>query len=61
MMAGFSETVAPTSRWYVGKQGVIIPNVSDILQSYWSNSSVFASGKYSKNLSFNSVLPLKKL
>ena len=60
MVAGLSETDAPTSRWCVADQGVIIPNLSDTLQPLWSNSSVFTSEKSSKNLNFNSFLPLTK-
>ena len=32
-MAKLSKTGAPTFRWYVAEQGVIIPNISETLQS----------------------------
>ena len=53
-MAAFSETGAFTSRWYQVEQVVLIPNLSETLEDFWSHYSVFALEKYSKNLSFNS-------
>ena len=39
-MATFNVTVAPISRLYEAKQVVLIPNLSDTLQVFWSYSSV---------------------
>ena len=59
-MAAFSETGAFTSRWYKMEQVVLIPNLSETLEDFWSHSSLFALEKYSKNLSFKSIFTTKK-
>ena len=59
-MAAFSETGAFTSRWYEVEQVVLIPNLSETLEDFWSHSSLFALEKYSKNLSFKSIFTTKK-
>ena len=59
-MAAFSETGAFTSRWYEVEQVVLIPNLSETLEDFWSHSSVFALEKYSKSLSFKSIFTTKK-
>ena len=35
MVATFIEIGAPTSRWHVAEQGVIIPNFLEKLQYFW--------------------------
>ena len=55
-----SETGAPTPRWYIAEQVAMISNVSETLQSSWSNSYVFALEKWSKNLNFKSFFTPKK-
>ena len=42
----------------VAGQGVMIPNLSETLQSYWSHSSFSALEKKSENLSFKSFFYL---
>ena len=59
-MAAFNETGAFTSRWYEVEQVVLIPNLSETLEDFWSHSSVFTLEKYSKNLSFKSTFTTKK-
>ena len=59
-MAAFSETGGFTSRWYEVEQVILIPNLSETLEDFWSHSSVFELEKYSKNLSFKSVFTTKK-
>ena len=59
-VAAFSETGAFDSRWYEVEQVVLIPNLSETLEDFWSHSSVFALEKYSKNLSFKSIFTTKK-
>ena len=49
-MAAFNDTVAFTSRWYEVEQVVLIPNLSETLEDFWSHYSVFALERYSKNL-----------
>ena len=49
-----------TSRWYEVEQLVLIPNLSEIFEDFWSQYSVFALEKYSKNLSFKSIFTTKK-
>ena len=51
-MAAFSEMGAFTSGRYEVEQVVLIPNLSETLEDFWSHSSIFALEKYSKNLSF---------
>ena len=46
LVATFSEPRAPTSRKYVTELGIIMPNLSETLQSLWSHFSVFALEKY---------------
>ena len=41
------------------EQVVLILNLSETLQDFWSHSSVFALEKYSKNLSFKSSFTSK--
>ena len=41
------------------EQVVLIPNLSETLEHFWSHSSVFALDKYSKNLSFISIFTTK--
>ena len=53
LMATFSETRAPSSRKYTAEQGVLIPNLSETLQSSWLHSSTSALEKFSKTLNFN--------
>ena len=53
LMATFSETRAPSSRKYIAEQGVLIPNLSETLQSSWLYSSTSALEKFSKTLNFN--------
>ena len=57
-------TAIPTSRWYVPEQGVIIPDISETLQSSWSHSSaslilnsLILASQFSNLTGF---LPLKK-
>ena len=59
-MAAFGETRSPTSRKYVAEQGIMMPNLLQTLQSFWSHSSVFVLEKYPKNLNFQSFLPLEE-
>ena len=40
LVATSSETCAPTSRKYVAEQDMLMPNLSETDQSFWSNSSV---------------------
>ena len=51
-MATFNETRAQTSRKYVAKQGIVMPNCSKIIETFRSHSSVFALEKEAKNLNF---------
>ena len=59
-VAASSETDVFTSRWYEVEQIVLIPNLSETLEDFWSHSSVFALEKYSKSLSFKSIFTTKK-
>ena len=59
-MAAFSETTAPTSRWYVAEQVVIIQNLSEALQSSLLHSTSFALEKQFKDLTFDSFFISKK-
>ena len=59
-MTAFSETGAFTSRRYEVEQVVLILNLSDTLEDFWSHSSVFALEMYSKDLSFKSIFTNKK-
>ena len=57
-VATFNERRAPTSRKYVAKQGIVIPNWSKIIQLFRSHSSIFALEKQSKNPIVQSFLSL---
>ena len=52
LMVTFSETRASTSRKYVAEQGIMMSNLLQTLQSFWSHSSIFALEKYPKNAKF---------
>ena len=56
-MAIFNETHAQASRKYVAEQGIVIPNISKIFQTFWSHSSIFAKEKLPKNLNLQSFIP----
>ena len=49
-----------TSTWYEVEQVVLIPNLSETLEDFWSHSSFFALENYSKNLSFKSIFTTKR-
>ena len=49
----FNETRAPTSREDVAKQGIMMPNWSKVIQTFYSHSSVFALEKEPKNIFFS--------
>ena len=55
LLTTFSETCSPTSRKYVAQQGIVLPNRSKIIQTFWSLSSFFALEKQSKNLIFQNA------
>ena len=57
-MATFNETRALTSRKFVAKQGIVIPNWSKIIQLFRSHSSIFALEKQPKNPIIQSFLSL---
>ena len=57
-MATFNETCALTSGKYVAEQRTVMSNWSKTLQRFWSNSSVFALQKQTKNVNLQSFLPL---
>ena len=59
MVTTFNETCALTSRKYVAEPGMIIPNLSQKFQFFWSHCSVFALEKQPKNLNFQSFLLLR--
>ena len=59
-MAAFSETTAPTSRWYVAEQAVIIQNLSETLQSSLLHSTSSALEKQAKDLTSDSFFISKK-
>ena len=59
-MVTFSETRGPTSREYVGSQGVMMPNLLQTVQCFWSHSSVFALENYSKYLNFWNIFASKR-
>ena len=44
-MATFNETHTPTSRKYVGEQGIVMLNWSETSQTFWLHSSGFALEK----------------
>ena len=54
-VATFNETRAPASRKYVTEQDIVMPNSSEIFQTFWSHSSVYASEKQPKNLNLQHV------
>ena len=47
-MSIFNETCGLTSRKYVPKTALKVPNLPDKLQYFWSHSSVFALSKQPK-------------
>ena len=59
-MAAFSEMGAFTSGRYEVEQVVLIPNLSETLEDFWSHSSVFALEKYLKISVFKSIFTTKK-
>ena len=60
-MAIFYETRAPTSSKNLVEQGIIMGNLLQTLQTFWSYSSFFNSEKYPENAKFLDFLPLKEL
>ena len=52
MVAIFSKAHALTSRKYVSKLDINVPNSSDHLNFFWSHPSIFALETQSKNLDF---------
>ena len=56
----FNETRAPTSRNYVAEQGIVMPNWSNMFQSFWSDSCVFALERQAKKLNFKSFVTFKR-
>ena len=59
-MATFSEMCALTSKQNVSETGMIILNLSEKLQFFWSHFSVFALEKQPEKLNIQSFLPLKE-
>ena len=58
-MATFNKRRAPTSRIYICEQGIVMPNLSKMFQTFWLHSSIFNLEKPPKNLNFYSFfLPL---
>ena len=57
-MATSNETRARTSRKYVVEQGIVMPNRSQIIQSFRPHSAVFALEKQAKNTIFQSLFYL---
>ena len=55
MLTTFNETRAPTSRKYVYKTGIVMPNWSNTFPMFRSHSSVFAIEKLPKSLNFQSL------
>ena len=58
-MASFSKACAHTSRKHVPKLDIVIPNLSDKLNTFWLYSSVFALEIKPKNLGFQSFFTCK--
>ena len=58
-MATFRETCAVPSRKYVSEPGMIIPNLSEKLQFFWSHASVFALERKRKKLNSQRFLLLR--
>ena len=57
-MVTFSEICALISRKYVAEQGIVMPNSSEIIQTFKLHSSILALEKQPKNLNFESFLCL---
>ena len=55
----FNETRALSSRKYVSKPGISIPNLSKKLQFFWLQFTVFATEKQSKDLNVYSFFIYK--
>ena len=60
LLATFSETRAHTSRKYVAKQGIVMPNWSKRFPTFRWHCFVFALEKQPKNLNLNTFLPLNR-
>ena len=60
MIATFNEKRTPAYRKYIVEQGIMMPNLWQTLQSFWSHSSVFTLGKLSENSMLTVLLHLKK-
>ena len=60
LVATFGKTRGPTSRKYVAEQGIVMPNWSETIQNFWSNSAAFALEKQPKNLNFHSVFTFNR-
>ena len=57
-MATSNETRGRTSGKYVVEQGIVMPNRSQIIQSFRPHSAVFALEKQAKNTIFQSLFYL---
>ena len=57
-MATFNERREPTSRKYVGEEGIMMLNWSKTLQTFWLQFSIFALEKELKISIFRVFLPL---
>ena len=60
MVVAFNKACATTSRKYVSKSEMSIPNLSDKLNFFWSHSSVLALEKWPKYLNFQSFFSSKR-
>ena len=60
-MATFNETRAPTSRKYIGEEGIPPTNWSNTFQTFWLHSSVFALEEQPEKLNSQSFFTSKKL
>ena len=56
LVAAFNEMCAHASSKNDAEQGIIMPNLLQKLQTFWSDSSVFALEKYPKNLNFQNFV-----
>ena len=54
-MATFNERRAPASRKHVAQQGIVIPILSKIIETFRSHSSAFAVEKQPKNPFFKGL------
>ena len=59
-MTTFSETRRPTSREYVASLGLMMQNLFQTVQCFWSHSSLFPLENYSKNLHFWNIFASKR-